>query len=94
MNQLVDDTPAQTEVAGMAADHERSDLRHASAQRRELGARDNPVPMHGDDKAMRPRDNLVQLAREQVTLHEMIDDQGVDGRGVGGRGTTQGDPPA
>ena len=80
MEELVNQAPTDAEIAGLTADDQRTDLGDRPAQGRQLRAREDLITTHGDDEAVRVHDDLATLARQKVSLSEVLDDQLVNGR--------------
>src|SRR6185295_8000472 len=58
-------------------------LADVAAERRELAAGEHLVVLDGHNETMRMNRDFVQLAREQVALREVFDDQRMDGARFG-----------
>jgi hypothetical protein len=84
MSQFLDQGPPNAERTRAAIDHQRSDLRHAGAQWRQLGASDNPAAASRDDETVRVNRQLTGLARQQPAFFEMCRDQAMQRRRLAG----------
>ena len=80
VKELVEQAASDAKTPRAAADDQRTDLRDRAAQGRQLRAREDLVALHGDDEAVRVHGDLIKLAREEVPLRQMLDDQIVNGR--------------
>jgi hypothetical protein len=69
--QLGEQGPSDAMGASAAIDHQRADLGHARAERRQLRAPNHATAPTGDDKPLRVAGKLIERTRQQVTLFQV-----------------------
>src|SRR5439155_624210 len=89
--QLFDDHHADAGAARLPVDGQRPHLGDVRAERRELGAADDPPCANGDDEAVRVNGELAERPRQQMPFLPVCRDQRVQLLRFGGVGRPQRD---